>query len=57
MVTNHQRMLVKSRKVRKSSTRRTNPKNKVWGKERNPSSATAVVILIILQRTAIYPNT
>jgi hypothetical protein len=57
MITNHQRMLINSRKIRKTSTRKTNPNTKVWGKEINPSSATAVVVLIILQRSAIYPNT
>jgi hypothetical protein len=35
-------MLVNSRKERKINIRRTNPKTKVWGKERNLSSATAV---------------
>jgi hypothetical protein len=49
--------LVKPKKVRETSTRRTNVKTKVQGKERNPSSAIAVVVLIILQRSAIYPNT
>jgi hypothetical protein len=57
MITNHQRMLINSRKVRKTSVRRTNPNTKVWGKERNSSNATVVVVLIILQRSAIYPNT
>jgi hypothetical protein len=38
-------------------TRRANPKTKVQEKTRNFSSATAVVVLIILQRSAIYPNT
>jgi hypothetical protein len=47
---NHQRMLVNSRKTIETSTRRTNPKTKVQGKERNPSCATIVVVLIILQR-------
>jgi hypothetical protein len=46
----------KSKKGKKS-TIRTNPKTKVQGMERNLSSATAVVVLIILQRSAIYPNT
>jgi hypothetical protein len=45
---NHPRMLINSRKKRKISTRRINPKNKVQGKERNHLSATAVVVLIIL---------
>jgi hypothetical protein len=48
MVTNHPRMLINPRKVRKISTRRTNPKTKVRGKERNPSSANTVVVLVIL---------
>jgi hypothetical protein len=34
-------MLVNPRKIRKTSTRRTNLKTKVQGKERNSSSATA----------------
>jgi hypothetical protein len=50
-------MLVNSRKVRKISTKGTNPKTKVRGKEINPSSATVVVVLMILQRSVIYPNT
>jgi hypothetical protein len=57
MVLNHPRMLVNLRKERKISTRRRNPKTKVWGKERNPSSATTVVVLIILQRSAKSLNT
>jgi hypothetical protein len=57
MMLNHPRMLVNSRRERKISTRRTNPKTKVQGKERNPSSATAVVVLIILKRSAKSPNT
>jgi hypothetical protein len=38
----------KSKKIRKISIRRTNLKIKFWGKERNSSSVTAVVVLIIL---------
>jgi hypothetical protein len=48
MVLNHPRMLVNSRKERKIGTRKINSKTKVQGKERNLSSATAVVVLIIL---------
>jgi hypothetical protein len=55
--TNHQRILVNPRKVKETSTRRTNSKTKVWGKARNLSIGTTVVVLIILQRSAIYPNT
>jgi hypothetical protein len=51
-----QRILVNPRKTKETSTRRTNPKNKVWGKAINLSNATAVVVLIILQRNAIYPT-
>jgi hypothetical protein len=57
METNHQRMLINSRKAKETNTRRTNPKTKVQGKERNPSNTTIVVVLIIFQRSAIYPNT
>jgi hypothetical protein len=57
MVLNDLRMLANSRKARKISTRRTNPKTKVQKKERNLSSVTAVVVLIILQRNAKYSNT
>jgi hypothetical protein len=57
MVLNHPRMLVNSRKKRKISIRRTNSKTKVWGKERNSSSDTAVVVLIILQRIVNFSNT
>jgi hypothetical protein len=57
MKINHQRMLVNPRKAKETNTRRTNPKIKVRGKERNLSSATAVMVLIILQRSVIYPNT
>jgi hypothetical protein len=57
METNHQRMLINSRKAKETNTRRTNPKTKVQGKERNPSNTTVVVVLIIFQRSAIYPNT
>jgi hypothetical protein len=57
MMLNHPRMLIHSRKARKIITSRTNLKTKVQGKERNPSSATAVVVLIILQRSAKYSNT
>jgi hypothetical protein len=46
----------KFKKDKKISTRRTNLKTKVQGKERNSSIATTVVVLIILQRSAIYPN-
>jgi hypothetical protein len=49
-------MLVDSRKTKETSTRRTNPNSKVWRKGRNISNATVVVVLIILQRSAIYPN-
>jgi hypothetical protein len=48
MVLNHPRMLVNPRNLRKISTRTTNPKIKVQGKERKSSSATAVIVLIIL---------
>jgi hypothetical protein len=47
----------KFKKGKKKSTRRTNSKTKIWGKERNPSSATAVVVRIILQRSIKFPNT
>jgi hypothetical protein len=47
----------KFKKGKKKSTRRTNPRTKVRGKKRNPSSAITVVVLIILQRSAKYPNT
>jgi hypothetical protein len=47
----------KFKKGKKISTRRTNLKTKVREKERNTSSATVVVVLIIFQRSAIYPNT
>jgi hypothetical protein len=57
MVLNYPRMLVNPRNLRKISTRRTNPKTKVQGNERNSSSATAVVVLIILQRSGKSPNT
>jgi hypothetical protein len=57
MVLNNPRMLVNSRKKRKISIRRTNSKTKVWGKERNSSSDTAVVVLIILQRIVKFSNT
>jgi hypothetical protein len=50
-------MLVNLRKERKISTRRTILKIKVQGKERNPSSDTTEVVLIILQRSAKLPNT
>jgi hypothetical protein len=52
MKTNHQRMLINSRKAKETNTRRTNPKTKVQGKERNPSNTTVVVVLIIFQRSA-----
>jgi hypothetical protein len=45
MMLNHPRMLIHSRKARKIITSRTNLKTKVQGKERNPSSATTVVVL------------
>jgi hypothetical protein len=57
MVLNHPKMLVNLRNERKISTRRTNSKTKVQEKERNPSSATVVVVLIILQRSAKSSNT
>jgi hypothetical protein len=57
MKTNHQRILVNLRKAKETRIRRTNPKTKVWGKERNLSSAAVVMVLIILQRSAIYLNT
>jgi hypothetical protein len=57
MVLNNPRMLVNSRKKRKISIRRTNSKTKVWGKEKNSSSDTAVVVLIILQRIVKFSNT
>jgi hypothetical protein len=57
MVPNHPIMLVNSRKKRKISTRRTNLKTNVRGNERNPSSVTTVVVLIILQRSTKSPNT
>jgi hypothetical protein len=41
----------------KKSTKRTNLKTKVWEKERNPLSATAMVVLIILQRSVKFTNT
>jgi hypothetical protein len=47
----------KFKKSTKISTKRTNLKTKVWEKERNPLSATAVVVLIILQRSVKFPNT
>jgi hypothetical protein len=56
MMLNHPRMLVNLRKKRKISTRRTNPMTKVRGKERNPSSATVVVVLIILQEVQNFPT-
>jgi hypothetical protein len=55
--TNIHRILVNPRKAKETSTRRTNPKIKVLGKEINLSNATVVVVLIILPRSAIYPNT
>jgi hypothetical protein len=51
------RVLVNPRKARGTSTRRANPKNKVQEKARNLSSATTMVVLIILQRSAIYADT
>jgi hypothetical protein len=50
------RILVNPRKAKETSSRRTKPKTKVWGKARNLSSAIVVVVLIILLRSAIYPQ-
>jgi hypothetical protein len=56
--TTTKRVLVNPWKAReKISTRRANPRTKVRGKARKVSNATNVVILIILQRSAIYPST
>jgi hypothetical protein len=49
--------VAKLRKAKETRTRTTNPKTKFQEKERNPSSAITVVVLIIFQRSAIYPNT
>jgi hypothetical protein len=57
MKSNHQRMLTNSRNAKETSTRRTNTKTKVRGNERKLSNATVVVVLTILQRSAIYSNT
>jgi hypothetical protein len=54
MVLNHPKMFVNPWNLGKISTRRTNTKTKVREKKRNPSSVTAVVVLIILQRSAKY---
>jgi hypothetical protein len=53
---NHPKNSSKSKKGKKS-TRRTSLKTKVREKVRNISSATIVMVLIILQRSAIYSNT
>jgi hypothetical protein len=54
-------ILVYSRKANViTNTRRTNPKDKVWGKARNfirPSSVINVVVLITFHRIAEFPNT
>jgi hypothetical protein len=56
--TTTKRVLVNPWKAReKISTRRANLRTKVQGKARKVSNATNVVILIILQRSAIYPST
>jgi hypothetical protein len=49
--------VVNSIKAKEICTRRTNPKTKVRGKEINLSSTIIMVVLIILQRSVIYPNT
>jgi hypothetical protein len=56
MVINNPKMLVNPRKI-KNKHKKNKSKTKVRGKKRNPSSATVVVALIILQRSAKYPNT
>jgi hypothetical protein len=55
--TTTQRILVNSKKAKETSTKRTNSKTKVWEKETHLSNATIVVVLIILSRSVIYPNT
>jgi hypothetical protein len=50
---NHPKNFGKSKKGKKTSTRIANPNTKVRGKTRNLSSATIVVVLIILQRSVI----
>jgi hypothetical protein len=54
--TTTQRFLVNPRKAKETSTRRTIPNTNIWGMERNLSSATVVVVLIILPRSTIYPT-
>jgi hypothetical protein len=54
--TTTQRMLVNPRKTKETSIRRTNPKTKVQRKEINLSNVIVVVVLIILPRSAIYPQ-
>jgi hypothetical protein len=51
-------ILVNSRKANAIiSTIKTNPKDRVQGKSRKPLSATDVVALITLQRSAMFSNT
>jgi hypothetical protein len=55
--TTTQKILENPRKAKEISIRRTKLKTKVWGKARNLSSATAVVVLIILLKSVTYTNT
>jgi hypothetical protein len=55
--TTTQRILENPRKAKEISIRRTKLKTKVWGKARNLSSATAMVVLIILLKSVTYTNT
>jgi hypothetical protein len=45
------RVLVNPRKARGTSTRRANPKNKVWEKARNLSSATTKHLVDLYQKS------
>jgi hypothetical protein len=47
----------KFNKGKRNKQKKNKFKDQSQGKERNPSSATIVVVLIILQRSAIYHNT
>jgi hypothetical protein len=53
---NHPKNSGKSKKGKRNKHKKNKSKDQSWGKARNLSSAAIVVVLIILQKNAIYPQ-